>query len=130
MVKHCDMCGIEIADTDYDTLGRYNAVKYCQECAAIRKKIANKNYRQKRKMEKQPIQVNHTTEYRERGRGNRLLPRFFGGEDMAKLYKIPGKDYKSEIQEQISEIVERLGIHDLRLVLWFMRGMESKNGGQ
>ena len=59
-----------------------------------------------------------------------LLPRFFGGEDMAKLYKIPGKDYKSEIQEQISEIVERLGIHDLRLVLWFMRGMESKNGGQ
>ena len=53
MVKHCDMCGIEIADTDYDTLGRYNAVKYCQECAAIRKKIANKNYRQKRKMEKQ-----------------------------------------------------------------------------
>ena len=47
-----------------------------------------------------------------------------------KLYKIPGEDYKSEIQAQISEIVERLGIHDLRLVLWFMRGMESKNGGR
>ena len=47
-----------------------------------------------------------------------------------KLYKIPGKDYKSEIQEQISEIVERLGMHDLRSVLWFMRGLESKNGGR
>lgn len=47
-----------------------------------------------------------------------------------KLYKIPGEDYKSEIQEQMLEIVERLGMHDLRLVLWFMRGLESKNGGQ
>ena len=47
-----------------------------------------------------------------------------------RLYKITGADYKSEIQAQISEIVERLGMHDLRLVLWFMRGLESKNGGQ
>ena len=47
-----------------------------------------------------------------------------------KLYKITGADYKSEIQEQISEIVARLCMHDLMLVLWFMRGMESKSGGQ
>ena len=47
-----------------------------------------------------------------------------------KLYKVPGEDYKSEIQAQISEIVERIGMHDLRSALWFMRGLESKNGGQ
>ena len=47
--------------------------------------------RDERKMEKQPIQVNHTTEYRERGRGNMLLPRFFGGEDMAKARPAEGE---------------------------------------
>ena len=47
--------------------------------------------RDERKMEKQPIQVNHTTEYRERGGGNMLLARFFGGEDMAKARPAEGE---------------------------------------
>lgn len=44
-----------------------------------------------RRLEKQPIQVNHTTEYRERGRGNMLLPRFLGGEDVAKARPAEGE---------------------------------------
>lgn len=32
MTKNCKSCGIEIADTDYDSQGRYNAVQYCPEC--------------------------------------------------------------------------------------------------
>ena len=52
MVKYCLVCGIEIADTSYDTLGRFNAVKYCTECAIEQKKKANKRDRQKRKMRK------------------------------------------------------------------------------
>lgn len=52
MVKYCSVCGIEIADTSYDTQGRFNAVKYCTECAIEQKKRANKRDRQKRKMRK------------------------------------------------------------------------------
>lgn len=52
MVKYCLVCGIEIADTSYDTPGRFNAVKYCTECAIEQKKKANKRDRQKRKMRK------------------------------------------------------------------------------
>lgn len=52
MIKHCLVCGIEIADTSYDTLGRFNAVKYCPECAIEQKKRANRRDRQKRKMRK------------------------------------------------------------------------------
>ena len=52
MVKYCSVCGIEIADTSYETQGRFNAVKYCTECAIEQKKRANKRDRQKRKMRK------------------------------------------------------------------------------
>ena len=65
MVKHCLFCGIEISDTSYDTQGRFNAVKYCPECAAEQKKQANKRSRQKRKMEnaiKETTEVHELTE--------------------------------------------------------------------
>ena len=65
MVKYCSVCGIEIADTSYDTQGRFNAVKYCTECAAERKKQANKRNRQKRKMKnaiKKTTEVHELTE--------------------------------------------------------------------
>lgn len=32
MRKYCDICGIEIADTDYDSWYRFISVKYCDEC--------------------------------------------------------------------------------------------------
>ena len=44
-----------------------------------------------------------------------LLPRFFGGEDMAKARPAEG-----ELWSMTRSVAER----------WFMRGLESKNGGQ
>lgn len=48
MVKRCAVCGIEIADTNVDTQGRYNAVSYCTECANVRHR-ASKQESQRRK---------------------------------------------------------------------------------
>lgn len=53
MTKTCEICGLEIADTSIDTQGRYNAVRYCAECAATRKKQADlRNKRRQRAREK------------------------------------------------------------------------------
>lgn len=35
MIKRCERCGLEIADTEYDSQQRFARVKYCTECAAI-----------------------------------------------------------------------------------------------
>lgn len=53
MVKYCLDCHIEIADTSYDTLGRFNAVKYCPECGYKHKLESNRKGRNKRKMERE-----------------------------------------------------------------------------
>ena len=95
-----------------------------------------------------------------------LLPRFFGGEDMAKarpaegelgsmtrsvaerviyeanlgaedtkiarmyyIERLPQIEIAEEMEMDRKTISERLGMHGLRSVLWFMRGLESKNGG-
>lgn len=42
MRKYCDICGIEIANTDYDSWYRFISVKYCETFAKIRKKTASK----------------------------------------------------------------------------------------
>ena len=53
MIKTCEICGLEIADTSIDTQGRFNAVRYCAECAAARKKQADlRNKRRQRAREK------------------------------------------------------------------------------
>ena len=53
MIKTCEICGLEIADTSIDTQGRFNAVRYCPECAAERKKQSDKQSKQRqRAMEK------------------------------------------------------------------------------
>lgn len=75
MVKHCLYCGIEIADTSYDTPGRFNAVKYCPECAAERKKQANKRSRQKRKMENAIEKTTEVHELTETAKACRALRR-------------------------------------------------------
>lgn len=42
MIKYCECCGIEIADTEVDTMQRYNAVRFCYDCATERKKKQTK----------------------------------------------------------------------------------------
>lgn len=49
MIKTCEICGIEIADTSIDAQGRFNAVRYCQECAAARKKQQDKHNKQRQR---------------------------------------------------------------------------------
>ena len=107
MVKHCDMCGIEIADTDYDTLGRYNAVKYCQECAAIRKKIANKNYRQKRKMEKQVAKATEEHELTEAAKACRKGRR--AANEQTRLLKEENKFLREELMKERAKKDPRTG---------------------
>ena len=75
MIKHCLVCGIEIADTSYDTLGRFNAVKYCPECAIEQKKRANKRDRQKRKMKKEIEKATEVHELTETAKACRTLRR-------------------------------------------------------
>lgn len=75
MIKHCLVCGIEIADTSYDTPGRFNAVKYCPECAAEQKKQANKRSRQKRKMRKEIEKATEVHELTETAKACRTLRR-------------------------------------------------------
>ena len=75
MVKYCSVCGIEIADTSYDTQGRFNAVKYCTECAAERKKQANKRSRQTRKMENAIVKTTEVHELTETAKACRPLRR-------------------------------------------------------
>lgn len=75
MIKHCLVCGIEIADTSYDTLGRFNAVKYCPECAIEQKKRANKRDRQKRKMRKEIEKATEVHELTETAKACRTLRR-------------------------------------------------------
>lgn len=75
MIKHCLVCGIEIADTSYDTPGRFNAVKYCLECAIEQKKKANKRDRQKRKMKKEIEKATEVHELTETAKACRTLRR-------------------------------------------------------
>lgn len=75
MIKHCLVCGIEIADTSYDTPGRFNAVKYCPECAIEQKKKANKRNRQKRKMKKEIEKATEVHELTETAKACRTLRR-------------------------------------------------------
>ena len=75
MMKHCLVCGIEIADTSYDTPGRFNAVKYCPECAIEQKKKANKRDRQKRKMKKEIEKATEVHELTETAKACRTLRR-------------------------------------------------------
>ena len=75
MIKHCLVCGIEIADTSYDTPGRFNAVKYCPECAIEQKKKANKRDRQKRKMKKEIEKATEVHELTETAKACRTLRR-------------------------------------------------------
>lgn len=75
MIKHCLVCGIEIADTSYDTPGRFNAVKYCSECAIEQKKKANKRDRQKRKMKKEIEKATEVHELTETAKACRTLRR-------------------------------------------------------
>lgn len=75
MIKHCLVCGIEIADTSYDTPGRFNAVKYCPECAIEQKKRANKRDRQKRKMKKEIEKATEVHELTETAKACRTLRR-------------------------------------------------------
>lgn len=49
MIKTCEICGLEIADTSIDTQGRFNAVRYCAECAAARKKLSDKQSKQRQR---------------------------------------------------------------------------------
>lgn len=53
MIKYCKDCNIEIADTNYDTLGRFNAVKRCPECQYQHKLNLNRRYRRKKKLERE-----------------------------------------------------------------------------
>lgn len=53
MVKYCEICNIEISDTDYDSNMRYIRVKYCPECAKkVRKQQKRESIRRRRAKEK------------------------------------------------------------------------------
>lgn len=49
MIKTCEICGLEIADTSIDTQGRFNAVRYCFECAAERDKQSQRASKQRQR---------------------------------------------------------------------------------
>lgn len=48
MIKYCEICHLEISDTDYDDIHRFNRIKYCDECREKVKKQQNKESRQRR----------------------------------------------------------------------------------
>ena len=50
MRKYCDICGIEIADTDYDSWYRFIGVKYCDECRIDVRKEQKKNSKKKQQL--------------------------------------------------------------------------------
>lgn len=52
MRKYCDICGIEIADTDYDSWYRFISVKYCDECRIDVRKEQKKNSKKKQQVKK------------------------------------------------------------------------------
>lgn len=49
MTKTCEICGLEIADTSIDTQGRFNAIRYCSECAATRDKQSQRASKQRQR---------------------------------------------------------------------------------
>lgn len=57
MIKRCAECGIEIADTDYDSQQRFARVTYCDECIAERrrrqKNISQSRIRQRKRAERE-----------------------------------------------------------------------------
>lgn len=48
MNKYCEICHLEISDTDYDNTYRFIRVKYCDECRKKVKKQQNKESRQRK----------------------------------------------------------------------------------
>lgn len=48
MNKYCEICHLEISDTDYDNIYRFIRVKYCDECSKKVKKQQNKESRQRK----------------------------------------------------------------------------------
>lgn len=48
MNKYCEICHLEISDTDYDNRYRFIRVKYCDECSKKVKKQQNKESRQRK----------------------------------------------------------------------------------
>ena len=50
MVKYCEICGLEISDTDVDSKYRFIRVKYCDQCReAVRRQQNSESIQRKRK---------------------------------------------------------------------------------
>ena len=107
MIKHCLYCGIEIADTSYDTPGRFNAVKYCPECAAERKKQANKRSRQKRKMENAIEKTTEVHELTETAKACRKVRR--AANEQTRLLKEENKFLREELMKERAKKDPRTG---------------------
>lgn len=55
MHKYCQICGIECADSEYDSPARFRAVKYCDKCRLTQYKKAraeaDRRYKDGKKLE-------------------------------------------------------------------------------
>ena len=107
MAKYCSVCGIEIADTSYDTQGRFNAVKYCTECAIEQKKRANKRDRQKRKMGKQVAKATEEHELTEAAKACRKVRR--AANEQTRLLKEENKFLREELMKERAKKDPRAG---------------------
>ncbi len=71
MIKYCKNCNIEIADTNYDTLGRFNAVQRCPECQYQHKLNLNRGYRRKKKLEREIEELSEMNDLEETAKYSR-----------------------------------------------------------